>query len=69
MSYFKVKISMEFIEQGEREFDAEDEALNDMRYNLDNTIHTPKSIRENVKIESRPLTEEEFNELEKVMKK
>lgn len=67
--FYKVTISMEFIEEANREFDAEDEALNDLRYQLDNNIHTPSSIRKNIKMETRPLTETEFKELEKVMRK
>lgn len=68
MRFYNVKISKEFIEGANSEFDAESEALDDMKYNLDSNIHTLKSIRENVKIETRPLTEEEFKEVEKVMK-
>jgi len=67
MTFYKVKVSKEFIEEASSEFAAESGALVDMSYNLDREIHTPLSIRGYVNIKTMPLTEEEFKELGVVM--
>lgn len=69
MTFYKVVVSKEFIEEASSDFEAENEALNDMSYHLDRNLHTPLSIRKSLDIKARPLTESEYKELEKVMKK
>jgi hypothetical protein len=64
MTMYKVSISKEFIEEADNETSAELEAIFDFRYLVDENIHTPSSILENLSIDSRPLTESEYKELE-----
>jgi hypothetical protein len=65
--FFKVTITKEFIEEADSDMAAKLEAVADLQYHVDKNIHTPLSIMESLDIQSRPLTESEYQELDEAM--
>lgn len=69
MSFYKVTILKEFIEEANNIEQAIDGAVIDLEYHLDRQIHDDVSIPRYLNIKARELNKEEKKELEKVMNK
>jgi hypothetical protein len=66
MAMWLVEISKQFIEEAEDNTDAVRQALDDLRYNVDN-MHPLQRIIKGLTITARNLTQEEEEHLKKMM--